>query len=96
MGSHEVVDFSDSKIFVCPNNINSDCFWSHISQKSMPSLTSQLCGISLMAVIVYVFMVAFYWPHMSIGFAQCAQNYVLNNCRLSGMKVLCVFCVLIQ
>ena len=44
---------SDSRKFIWPNDINSGCFQLHISQnvaRSMPSLTSQSCGNSLLAV----------------------------------------------
>ena len=53
VGSHKVVGSSDSKTFMWPNGVSSGCFQPHISQsvaKSMPSLTSQLCGDSLLAV----------------------------------------------
>ena len=53
MGSHKVVAGSNS---IWPYSINSGCFQLHISQnvvKSMPCITSQLCGYSLPAVCLY-------------------------------------------
>ena len=53
MGSHEVVGSSDTKTFLWPNGFNSGCFQLHTSQNvatSMPSLTSQSCGDSLLSV----------------------------------------------
>ena len=41
------------KKFIWPNDINSGCFRFHVSQneaRSMPSLTSQSCGDSLLTV----------------------------------------------
>ena len=53
VGSHEVVGTSDTKTFLWPNGFNSGCFQIHTSQNvamSMPSLTSQSCSDSLLAV----------------------------------------------
>ena len=52
-GSHEVVGPSDSKKFIWPNGVNSGCFQLYTSQNvatSMPNLTSQSCGDSLLTV----------------------------------------------
>ena len=53
MGSHKVAGSSNTKTFLWPNGFNSGCFQLHTSQNvttSMPSLTSQSCGDSLLAV----------------------------------------------
>ena len=53
MGSHEVAGSSGIKTFLWPNGFNSGCFQLHMSQNVatlMPSLTSQSCGDSLLAV----------------------------------------------
>ena len=53
MGSHEVAGTSDTKTVLWPNGFKSGCFQLHMSQNvatSMPSLTSQSCGDSLLAV----------------------------------------------
>ena len=53
MGSHKVAGTSDTKTFLWPNGFNSGCFQLHMSQNvatSMPSLTSQSCSDSLLAV----------------------------------------------
>ena len=53
MGSHEVAGTSDTKTVLWPNGFSSGCFQLHMSQNvatSMPSLTSQSCGDSLLAV----------------------------------------------
>ena len=53
MGSHKVMGPSDTKKIIWPNGINSGCFQLYLSKNvatSMPSLTSQSCGDSLLAV----------------------------------------------
>ena len=53
MGSHGVVGSSDTKTFLWLNGFNSGRFQLHMSQnvaRSMPSLTSQSYGDSLLAV----------------------------------------------
>ena len=53
VGSHEVAGPSDTKTVLRPNGFNSGCFQLHMSQNVatlMPSLTSQLCDDSLLAV----------------------------------------------
>ena len=65
MGSHKVVRPSDSRKFKWPNGINSGCFWLHIAQnvaRSMPSLISQSCGDSLLAVCLAGQVGAIYRP----------------------------------
>ena len=65
MGSHKVAGPSDSKKSLWPNGINSGCFRLHMSQNvatSMPSLTSQSCGNSLLAVCLAGQVGAIYRP----------------------------------
>ena len=53
MGSHEVAGSSGIKTLLWPNGFNSGCFQLRMSQNvatSMPSLTSQSCGDSLLSV----------------------------------------------
>ena len=53
VGSHEVAGLSYSRKLIWPNDINSGCFLPHVSQnefRSIPSLTSQSCGDSLLDV----------------------------------------------
>ena len=52
VGSHELTGPFDTKTVLWPNGFNSGCFQLHMSQNvatSMPSLTSQFCGDSLLA-----------------------------------------------
>ena len=53
MGSHEVAGTPDTKTVLWPNGFNSGCFQLHMSRNVatlMPSLSSQSCGDSLLAV----------------------------------------------
>ena len=53
VGSHKVAGPSNTKTFLWPNGFNSGCYQLHMSQNvatSMPSLTSQSCSDSLLAV----------------------------------------------
>ena len=53
MESHKVAGSSDTKTVLWQNGFNSGCFQLHTSQNvvtSMPSLTSQSCSDSLLAV----------------------------------------------
>ena len=65
MGSHEVAGTSNTKIFLRPNGLNSGCFYLHMSQNVatlMPSLTSQSCRDSLLAVCLAGQVGAIYRP----------------------------------
>ena len=64
-GSHKVAGPSNSRKFIWPNGINSGCFQLHISQNVailMPSLTSQSCSDSLLAVSLAGKVEAIYRP----------------------------------
>ena len=65
MGSHKVAGISEKKTVLWPNGFNSGCFQLHMSQnvaKLMPSLTSQSCGDSLLAVCLAGEVGAIYRP----------------------------------
>ena len=65
MGSHKVAGPSDTKTVLWPNGFNSGCLQLHMLQnvaKSMPSLTSQSSGDSLLAVCLAGQVGAIYKP----------------------------------
>ena len=65
MGSHKVAGSSDTKTFLWLNGFNSGCFQLHMSQNVatlMPSLTSQSCNDSLLAVCLVGQVGAIYRP----------------------------------
>ena len=65
VGSHEVVGTSHTKTVLWPNGFNSGYFQLHMSQNVatlMPSLTSQSCGDSLLAVCLAGQVGAIYRP----------------------------------
>ena len=65
VGSHEVARPSDTKTFLWPPGFNSGRFQLHMLQNvatSMPSLTSQSCSDSLLAVCLAGQVGAIYRP----------------------------------
>ena len=64
-GATKIVGSSNTKTVSWPNGFSSDCFQLYMSQNaatSMPSLTSQSCGDSLLAVCLAAQVGAIYRP----------------------------------